>query len=28
VTELKGVERELGALLADIRAHPIRYVHF
>jgi phospholipid/cholesterol/gamma-HCH transport system substrate-binding protein len=28
VTELKGVERELGALMADIRAHPIRYVHF
>lgn len=28
VTELRGVERELGALLADIRANPIRYVHF
>lgn len=27
-TELKRVETELGALLADIRKHPIRYIHF
>ena len=27
-TELAGVQRELGALMNDLRAHPLRYVQF
>ena len=27
-TELTGVQRELGALMDDLRAHPLRYVRF
>lgn len=28
VQELTGAQRELSVLLADLRAHPLRYVHF